>query len=88
LRVKLAKTLLRIPDEVLLDKSTKHLYIKSIEWMEGFLINYTGAVVLVRYDREFPDHVTKMKKNFFFLIVYSTFVNWIKKQIIEKFFSI
>ena len=34
--------------------------------MEGFLINYTGAVVLVRYDREFPDYVTIMYKKFFF----------------------
>jgi hypothetical protein len=73
---------------MLLYEPANHVDIKSIEWLEGFLINYKGDVVLVSHDRAFLDQVTKIKKNFFFLIVYTTFADWIKKKTIEKFFSI
>jgi ATP-binding cassette subfamily F protein 3 len=59
MRVELAKILLRVPDVVLLDEPTNHLDIESIEWLEDFLINYKGAVVLVSHDRAFLDNVTK-----------------------------
>jgi ATP-binding cassette, subfamily F, member 3 len=59
MRVELAKILLRFPDVVLLDEPTNHLDIESIEWLEDFLINYRGAVVLVSHDRAFLDNVTK-----------------------------
>ena len=59
MRVELAKILLRVPDAVLLDEPTNHLDIESIEWLEEFLINYKGAVVLVSHDRAFLDNVTK-----------------------------
>lgn len=59
MRVELAKILLRVPDVVLLDEPTNHLDIESIEWLENFLINYKGAVVLVSHDRAFLDNVTK-----------------------------
>ena len=59
MRVELAKILLRVPDVVLLDEPTNHLDIESIEWLEAFLINYKGAVVLVSHDRAFLDNVTK-----------------------------
>ena len=59
MRVELAKILLRVPDVVLLDEPTNHLDIESIEWLENFLIDYKGAVVLVSHDRAFLDNVTK-----------------------------
>ncbi len=58
MRVELAKILLRKPDCLLLDEPTNHLDIESILWMEEFLINYEGAVILVSHDRRFLDNVT------------------------------
>ncbi len=58
MRVELAKLLLKRPDTILLDEPTNHLDIESIQWLEGFLINYQGAVVLVSHDRAFLDNVT------------------------------
>jgi ATP-binding cassette, subfamily F, member 3 len=58
MRVELAKILLQMPDVLLLDEPTNHLDIESIQWLEDFLINYPGAVVLVSHDRAFLDNVT------------------------------
>lgn len=58
MRVELAKILLRNPDVVLLDEPTNHLDIESIQWLEEFLINYRGAVMIVSHDRAFLDNVT------------------------------
>ncbi len=58
MRVELAKILLRSPDVVLLDEPTNHLDIESIQWLEEFLINYRGAVMIVSHDRAFLDNVT------------------------------
>ncbi len=58
MRVELAKILLKRPDTILLDEPTNHLDIESIQWLESFLINYQGAVVLVSHDRAFLDNVT------------------------------
>lgn len=59
MRVEIAKLLLQQPDLVLLDEPTNHLDIESIQWLEEFLQNYKGAVVLVSHDRAFLDNVTK-----------------------------
>lgn len=59
MRVELAKILLRKPDLILLDEPTNHLDIESIAWLEDFLIQYYGAVVLVSHDRCFLDNITK-----------------------------
>ena len=59
MRVELAKLLLQRPDFLLLDEPTNHLDIVSIQWLEGFLANYPGAVVLVSHDRTFLDNITK-----------------------------
>jgi ATP-binding cassette subfamily F protein 3 len=58
MRVEIAKILLRKPDLILLDEPTNHLDIESIQWLEQFLINYHGAVVLVSHDRAFLDNIT------------------------------
>jgi len=58
MRIELAKILLRSPDVILLDEPTNHLDIDSIQWLEEFLKNYHGAVVLISHDRAFLDTVT------------------------------
>jgi len=58
MRVELAKILLRQPDLILLDEPTNHLDIESIQWLEQFLVRFTGGVVLVSHDRDFLDRVT------------------------------
>ncbi len=58
MRVELAKLLLQVPELLLLDEPTNHLDIESIQWLEGFLGNYPGAVMLVSHDRAFLDNIT------------------------------
>jgi len=58
MRVEIAKILLQHPNLVLLDEPTNHLDIESIQWLEEFLQNYNGAVILVSHDRAFLDNVT------------------------------
>ncbi len=58
MRIELAKILLQHPDLLLLDEPTNHLDIESIEWLESYLKDYKGAVMLVSHDRKFLDNVT------------------------------
>ncbi len=58
MRIELAKLLLQQNDILLLDEPTNHLDIESIIWLEGFLNNYPGAVVIVSHDKMFLDNVT------------------------------
>ena len=58
MRLELAKILLGKPDVLLLDEPTNHLDIESIVWLESWLKNYSGAVVLVSHDKAFLDTVT------------------------------
>ncbi len=58
MRVELSKLLLMSPDLLLLDEPTNHLDIESIEWLEGFLTNYHGAIILISHDRTFLDAIT------------------------------
>ncbi len=58
MRIELAKLLLQQNDILLLDEPTNHLDIESIMWLEQFLKNYTGAVVIVSHDKMFLDNVT------------------------------
>jgi len=56
-RVALARALVMSPDILLLDEPTNHLDYTSIEWLEEFLINFPGSVLLITHDRRFLDHV-------------------------------
>jgi ATP-binding cassette ChvD family protein len=57
-RVALARLLLSQPDMLLLDEPTNHLDAESVAWLENYLKNYKGTVVLVTHDRYFLDNVT------------------------------
>lgn len=59
MRVMLAKLLLENPSLLMLDEPTNHLDLPSIEWVENYLRNYPGAVIVVSHDRQFLDNVTK-----------------------------
>lgn len=58
MRIELAKLLLQDNDVLLLDEPTNHLDIESIIWLESFLKNYPGAVVIISHDKMFLDNVT------------------------------
>ncbi len=56
-RVALGKLLLRRPDLIVLDEPTNHLDMNSIAWLETYLMNYKGAVIIVSHDRYFLDRI-------------------------------
>lgn len=58
MRIELAKILLQRPNVLLLDEPTNHLDIESIQWLEDFLKNYYGAVIMVSHDKAFLDNIT------------------------------
>ena len=57
-RLELAALLVREPDILLLDVPTNHLDIKAVDWLEGYLKNYKGSLLLISHDRYFLDQVT------------------------------
>lgn len=59
MRIELAKMLLQKPDYLLLDEPTNHLDIESIIWLEAFLKDYPGAVIVISHDKQFLDNITE-----------------------------
>lgn len=59
MRITLAKLLLKNPSVLLLDEPTNHLDFESLIWVENYLQNYNGAVILVSHDKNFLDNITK-----------------------------
>jgi len=57
MRIALSKILLQSPDLLLLDEPTNHLDLSSLIWLENFLVNYPGAMVIVSHDRVFLNHL-------------------------------
>ncbi len=84
MRIELAKILLQRPDVLLLDEPTNHLDIESIQWLEDFLKNYSGAVVLISHDRAFLDNITKRTIEILLGKVYDYKVSYSKYQELRK----
>jgi ATP-binding cassette subfamily F protein 3 len=76
MRVELAKILLKKPSLFLLDEPTNHLDIESIQWLETFLADYKGAVLLVSHDRAFLDNVTTRTIEISLGRIYDYKVSW------------
>ncbi len=57
-RIALGKLLLQKPDLIMLDEPTNHLDLNAITWLETYLLNYKGAVIIVSHDRYFLDKIT------------------------------
>ena len=86
MRIELAKLLLRRPSVFLLDEPTNHLDIESIQWLEGYLKDYPGAVLLISHDRDFLDNVTNrtvellLGKVYDYKVPYSQYVQLSKER--------
>jgi ATP-binding cassette subfamily F protein 3 len=86
MRIELAKILLKSPDIFLLDEPTNHLDIESIQWLENFLRQYHGAVVLISHDRTFLDIITtrtleiSLGKIYDYKVSYSKYVELRKER--------
>ncbi len=86
MRIELAKILLRQPNILLLDEPTNHLDIESIQWLEEYLKNFPGAVMLISHDRAFLDNITErtielsMGKAHDYKVPYSKYVELRKER--------
>ncbi len=86
MRIELAKLLLRRPSVFLLDEPTNHLDIESIQWLEGYLKDYPGSVLLISHDRDFLDNVTNrtvellLGKVYDYKVPYSQYVTLRKER--------
>ena len=89
MRVELAKILLQKPDIFLLDEPTNHLDIESIQWLEQYLKDFKGAMLLISHDRRFLDNTTESTieivagRIYQYPVSYSKFVE-LRKQRIER----
>jgi len=90
MRIELAKIILSKPDVLLLDEPTNHLDIESIEWLEDYLKNYRGSLLLVSHDRQFLDNVTNRTVEIMlghihdYKVPYSRYVDLRKERIAQQ----
>jgi ATP-binding cassette subfamily F protein 3 len=84
MRIELAKLILRKPDIFLLDEPTNHLDIESIQWLEDFLKNYNGAIVLVSHDKAFLDNVTNRTIEIILGKIYDYKTNYSQYVVLRK----
>ncbi len=84
MRIELAKILLQRPDLLLLDEPTNHLDIESIQWIEQFLSDYNGAVVIISHDRALLDNVTNRTIEISLGRIYDYKVPYSKYTILRK----
>ena len=90
MRIELAKLLLLQPTLLLLDEPTNHLDIEAIQWLEDFLKNYRGSVLLVSHDRSFLDNLTTRtleinnKKIYDFKVPYSQYLVLSRERIEQQ----
>ncbi len=90
MRIELAKLLLLKPGLLLLDEPTNHLDIEAIQWLENFLKNYTGSILLVSHDRAFLDNLTlrtleiNNHKIFDYKVPYSKYLMLSKERISQQ----
>jgi len=86
MRIELAKILLKKPDLFLLDEPTNHLDIDSIQWLEDFLKDYNGAVVIISHDRAFLNNLTNrtieisLGKIYDYKVPYDSFIELRKER--------
>jgi ATP-binding cassette, subfamily F, member 3 len=84
MRVELAKILLKKPSLFLLDEPTNHLDIESIQWLETFLTDYSGAVLLVSHDKAFLDNVTRRTIEISLGKIYDYKASWSKYLVLRE----
>jgi ATP-binding cassette subfamily F protein 3 len=90
MRVELAKILLRNNDLLLLDEPTNHLDIESIQWLEGFIKEFRGAILLISHDKALLDNVTNrtieisLGRIYDFKVPYSNYLHQRKEQRIQQ----
>jgi len=90
MRIELAKILLRKPDVLLLDEPTNHLDIESIQWLEDYLQDFGGALVLISHDRRFLDNCTNRTVEvmlghiYDYKVPYSKYVELRKERIAQQ----
>ena len=84
MRIELAKILLQRSDLLLLDEPTNHLDIESIQWLEQFLSDYNGAVVIISHDRALLDNVTNRTIEISLGRIYDYKVPYSKYAILRK----
>ncbi|UTW61508.1 ABC-F family ATP-binding cassette domain-containing protein [bacterium SCSIO 12741] len=84
MRVELAKILLRNHDLLLLDEPTNHLDIESILWLEDYLKNYPGAIMMVSHDKRFLDNITNRTIEIVFGKIYDYKAAYTKYMVLRQ----